>query len=156
MEPTLISDLLTDLLAVSVASLTDPPERQYVAHGRFAFDCELVAVHLVRLTLDRPASGGGCVVLPTAVLAVTVVRCYPKAGDDDTPIPEASAINDAALVLAVDAATLAGGVADAWAAGALFPTAGIGCARVDINPGVEPLGPDGGLAGNRVSMTVRL
>lgn len=166
MDPVLVRSLLDDLLATAVAALTPdpldnddprtaPPDRQLVAHGDFAWDCELVAVRLDRLGLDRPpGQPNTCAVVPVATVSATVLRCYPKAGDGGEEIPSAEAIDTAARVLAVDAAALADGIATSWADGSLFDP--VPCSRVTIVPGVEPLGPDGGLAGWRVTLDVRL
>lgn len=158
-------DLLDDLLDTAVASLTPsgdpyvddprtaPPATQIVAHGTWAWDCEAVVVHLVRLSLDS-APAGACSFLPTATVAATILRCYPKAGDEGEPVPDPATIDDAARVLAIDAAALAGGIGEAWADGSLFSQ--VPCGRVFIVPGVEPLGPGGGFAGWRVTIDVRL
>lgn len=168
MDPALGRQLATDLLNAAASALTPdggdpddprtaPPDRQYVAHGlNFAWDCELLASSLVRVTLERQA-GRGCAVIPVVSLAVTLLRCYPKAGDLGDEIPAASEIDQAAQVLAIDATALAGGLNDAWGSGDLFPSVpSIGCAQVTLFPGVEPLGPAGGLAGWRVTLDVRL
>lgn len=163
--------LLNDLLAAAVEVLTPdpddgddprtpPPDRRYLAHGpdAFAWDCELLAVHLlgIRLESDDPAGvSRACVAMPVIDLAVTLLRCYPKAGDAGGIIPSAEDITAAAEVLAVDAAALAGGVADMWADGTLFPTAGVGCGKVTLSPGVTALGPEGGYAGWRLTLAVR-
>lgn len=170
MDPALLRSLADDLLDVAVAALTPdpldeadprttPPDNQYVAHGlAFAWDCELVAVSIERLTLERAQGrGSGCAVIPAVTLAVTVLRCYPKAGDDGNDVPAPETIAEAARVLAVDAAALGGGILTAWENGTLFPSSPtIGCQRVTIFPGVDPLGPAGGFAGWRLRLDVRL
>lgn len=166
MDPALLRSLTDDLLDAAVFVLTPsgdpyvddqrtaPPAMQYVAHGlNFAWDCELVAASIVAVRMERQA-GHGCAVIPVATLAVTLLRCYPKAGDGGDNVPSSDEINAAARVLAVDAGALAGGLVDAWADGSLF--AAVPCSAVTIIPGIEPLGPAGGLAGWRVTLEVRL
>lgn len=169
MRPDLLADLATDLLAAAVESLTpdpddaqdpraDPPARRLIAHnpGTFAWDCELVAVSLTGLVLEtpRPAGvGSRCSVIPAAALVVTLLRCYPTV-QGDLGIPDAEAITAASEQLAIDGAALAGGLMAMWAAGTLFPLAAIGCGKVTLGP-LDPIGPSGGLAGWRFTVTVR-
>lgn len=166
MDPALLRSLADDLLDAAVFALTPsgdpyvddprtaPPAAQYVAHGlNFAWDCELLAASVVGVRLERQA-GRGCATIPVATLALTLLRCYPKAGDGGDAIPSSDEIDTAAKVLTVDAAALAGGLVDAWSDGSLFTA--VPCSAVTIIPGVEPLGPAGGYAGWRVTLEVRL
>lgn len=154
MKSTLVRDLLTDLLASAVAVVTAPPSRQFVAHGAFAHDCELLATNLVIGSTEADDLGAGapsCSVIPVLQLQVTLLRCYPTVGDD-LPTPEA--LTAASLTLADDAVALTGGLLDRWSAGTLFPTAGIDCDRVEVGE-LTPVGPAGGYAGWRTSFDVR-
>lgn len=155
MDATLIRKLLTDLLTASVAALTDPPDRQFVAHGDHAHDCEMVATRLLTIRTEsiegaRGMRGGP--VIPIVSLRVLVLRCYPTVDGDGTPA--ADALTAASLTLADDAVDLSGGLLDRWEAGTLFPTAGIHADRVEVGL-VEPVAPEGGLAGLRIDVDVR-
>lgn len=169
MNPVVIRSMLDDLLTVAVDVLTPdpldpddprtaPPEFQTVHHGPglFSWDCEMVATAVERFQfVTPPLTGGGpppCAVLPEITVAVTLLRCWPTPQGGD--LPTSTEIDAAASVLAVDLAALAGGIADAWADGSLFPTAGIECGRVTLGI-VEHRGPSGGLAGWWLPLTVR-
>lgn len=157
--PTAVSDLLDDLLAEAVNSLntTDgadpPPESQFVAQGTVAWDCDLLAVHLVRLEpklLDPRAER--CAIVHMARVAVTLLRCVPKVDDNGQP-PSPAEMDTANRQLAVDGWALWKGLTRAWADGS-WPI-GIPCKNVKWG-GLEPLAPSGGLAGWRVEATVQL
>lgn len=166
MQPGVLASMLDDLLAATVASLTPdpddetdprtaPPDRQFVAHGpgSFAWDCPLVAVSLSGLVLEpQDPRGMGCAAIPVATLTVSLLRCYPDLDADG--IPTADELTDAATVLAVDAAALAGGLAADHFSGDLFASANIACNKVTLGP-LDPLGPLGGLAGWRFGVLVR-
>lgn len=155
MDATLVRKLSNDLLAGAVAELTDPPDRQFVAHGDFAHDCELLAVRTLSIRTEAPdlhRGGPGCSVIPVIVLQLTLLRCYPAVDSDGTP--EAAELSAASLVLADDAVALSGGLLDRWSAGTLFPSAGVHCDKVEVGV-LEPVGPAGGMAGWRISYEVR-
>lgn len=154
MKATLVRDLLGDLLTAAAAVVTAPPERQYVAHGNFAHDCELLAVRLVNVVAESDDQGAGapaCAVIPVLRLEVTLLRCYPKV---DENLPTAAELTAASATLADDAVALTGGLLARWSAGTLFPTAGIHCDRVEIGE-LTPVGPSGGIAGWRTTFDVR-
>lgn len=155
MDATLIRKLLDDLLDAAVAALTDPPDRQFVAHGAHAHDCEMVASRLVALRTDtvegaRGMAGGP--VIPVVTLRVLLLRCYPAVDSDG--LPDAAELTTASQTLADDAVDLSGGLLARWEAGTLFPTAGIHADRVEIGL-LEPVGPSGGYAGLSVDVEVR-
>lgn len=155
MKATLIRDLLTDLLDAAVAVLDSPPDRQFVAFGGFAHDCELVAVQAMSVRTESSELGAGfaaCAVVPVIPLRLTVVRCYPSLDSDG--IPAATALTDASLGLADDAVAITGGLLDKWSDGTLFPTVGVDCDRVEIGT-MDPVGPSGGYAGWRITFDVR-
>jgi hypothetical protein len=151
----LIRDLLTDLRDAAVASLTDPPDRQYVGHGNFAHDCELVATRVVGLRTETADAGTGqrsCAVIPVITLELTVMRCYPTV--DGEGIPDAAELTTASLTLADDAVAITGGLLDRWEASTLFSSVGDHCDRVVIG-NLDPVGPGGAIAGWRVTIEVR-
>lgn len=150
----MIDDFLADLLAAAVDAITDPPARQYIAHGQtFAHDCDLLASRLAGFEFQRTDSRG-CVLIPVAVLEVTLMRCWPKAGDNGQAIPTADAITAAATALALDGESLMNGIADRVEDGSLF--ADRCCADVEFTPGLQAVDPSGGLAGWTLTLTVRL
>lgn len=157
--PTSVRDLLDDLLVEAVTSLSttegadDPPERQYVSHGTVTWDCDLLAVHLVRVApklLDPRAER--CAIVHMASIAVTLLRCIPKPDDRGNP-PSPDELDEANRQLAVDGWALWKGLTRAWAEGS-WPS-GVPCKNVKWG-GLEPLAPSGGLAGWRVEATVQL
>jgi hypothetical protein len=154
-DATLVRKLCNDLLAGAAASLSDPPERQFVAHGDFAHDCELLAVRTVSIRTEAPdlhLGGAGCSVIPIVTLQLVLLRCYPTMDGPEPPAP--AALTAASLQLADDAVGLSGGILDRWSAGTLFPTALIHCDKVQIGI-LDPIGPLGGIAGWRISYEVR-
>lgn len=155
MKATLVRDLLTDLLDAAVSVLTDPPARQYVGHGDFAHDCELLAVRLQSIRTEAPdqmAGGQGCALIPVITLQLTLLRCYPAVDGDG--IPDADELTAASLVLTDDSVGLSGGLLAMWEENTLFPTAGFHCDKVTVGV-LDPVGPAGGTAGWRISFEVR-
>lgn len=156
MDNTILRKIADDLLVSAVAVLADPPARQVIVHGVFALDCEMVAVRLLGLTMDGVDDDLGrpsCVIIPNAAFDVTVIRCYPTV--DQGGEPAADEISTAARTLLDDAVALSGGIADRWSAGTLVPSAGNHCDRVTVGP-LTPVNPQGGVAGWRSTITVRL
>lgn len=157
MNPSIVSDLLDDLLAAAVDAVTDPPSLQGVRHGVFAHDCEMLVVHCSGITFDALGDPSGNVlrtaVIPAVELTVTLVRCWPVPEEGKTS-PPAATITTAARGLATDGAELVGGLAAAWADGTLFPTADVNADDVTLIPGLSPVDPEGGLAGWRFALSV--
>lgn len=157
MEANLVSELLNDLLAAAVDAVTAPPELQGVRHGEFAHDCEMLVVHCPRVTFDALGPPVGNVlrtaVIPAVDLTVTLLRCWPSA-EAGSVAPPAAEITAAAKTLADDGAELIGGLAAKWADGSLFPTAGLNADDVTLVPGLEPVGPEGKLAGWTFTLSV--
>lgn len=156
MQTTAVRSLLRGLLANVVASLDDPPARQYVAHGdRFAHDCELVAVRAVSIGFDSTDSGplpgqARQVQVPVVVLQAIWLRCWPTGAD-----LAAADITTVAEQLAVDVGAVGTGLTHAWADGTLFAGMQNRSNLVTIGPAI-PINPEGGLAGWRQSVNVRL
>jgi len=154
-KATLIRDLLTDLVSNAASVLTNPPDRQYVGHGSFAHDCELLASQVVTVLTETADAGRGsqsCAVIPVIGLQLTLLRCYPAIDGDG--IPDAAELTAASLQLADDAVALTGGLLDLWDTNALFPTVGDHCDKVELG-NLEPVGPSGGTAGWRIRFEVR-
>ncbi len=147
-------DLLMEAVSALAADGASPaPERRYVAHGTVTWDCELLAVNIVRVLpklVDPRAQS--CAVMHEVTYAVTLLRCYPMPSDRGQP-PSADDLTDAGRDLATDGQALWKGLTRAWADGS-WPV-GIPCSKVTWG-GLEPLAPSGGLAGWRVTVTVRM
>lgn len=153
---TVIADLLSDLLSTAVGLLTTPPERQLVVHGDdFAHDCEMLAVHVSSIgfgTIAPPNGGRSCIVVPSVTLVVTLLRCWPTITTDGAPTAEA--ITTAAVALADDGSALALGFANC---DGLFPSVDqVSCDDVSFVPGLDPIAPEGGLAGWTFTLDVTL
>lgn len=155
-----VRDLLDDLLLEAISALganpeaEDAPERRYVAHGLPVADCDQLTVHLVRLVprlLEDPRQGR-CTILHQAVMETRLWRCWPT-GTEKVPTPSAAVIGDAARQLAADGWALWKGLTRAWVEGA-WPE-GVPCKQVKWGT-LEPLTPQGGLAGWRLDVTVQL
>ena len=145
--------LLDDLLTSAVAVIPNPPARQFIAHGSNALDCEHVSVEIVDASVS-PIDPAMCAGIDTITFAVEVVRCY-IAATGDNPIPAASGIGADSYTIAFDLGALMGGLGDRWEAGTLFPSLpALDCGQVQII-GAQPVGPEGGYAGWRLTVTVQ-
>lgn len=156
---TTISTMLDELLAASVAALgADAPERQSVEHGEefdLPHDCEQLLVALTSYTLEQQAQaldGGGCAVIPVATFVVELLLCYPY-GTPEQTAPPVDEISAAARRIADAGVALVDGLHDASVAGTLFTQRC--CDDVTI-AAPDPVGPDGGLAGWALTLSVRL
>jgi hypothetical protein len=160
---------LEDALTVVQARYDQPdvptaeklPARRYVGHGQpgqIAADEDeplhpkgSLMVSMVRLdttsqpTLGLPSSTLGASVVHSIVYQVRLLRAVAMLGPGTDP-PKASLVTAQSLVLVRDAARLNDAL-HAWA-DALPPWM-----QVALGP-VEPQGPSGGLAGNRVTATL--
>lgn len=128
-----------------------PPAR-FVGHGRITWDCELLAVHIVNVkpkVIDP--RNESCAVVPEASLMVTLLQCIPTLRDKKLPTP---AEMDASFrQLAVDGRALYAGLLRAWVEGS-WPEA-LPCHMVKWDQ-LEPLPPDGALAGWRIGVRVQV
>lgn len=153
----LASTIASDLLASAVSLVDDPPARQIVTHGNHAITCDLLAVVLHDLRLERPP-GGRCTAIPVLPFSVVIARsCWPTVDADggvETGLPDAAEVTAAASRLADDIWTLAIGMQERNAAGNLFPNARVACTAV-IFTGSEPIGPFADVAGWRLNVEVR-
>lgn len=149
----MISTWLDELLAAGVAALADPPARQFVAHGDFAHDCAQLAVRLAGYTMIPQTDDGGCAVIPQATFGVQLLLdCWPTAKQGQ-PFPPATDISTAAKAAADAGEALLNGVHDANEAGTLF--SGRCCDDVNISA-LDPIGPESGLVGWALTISVRL
>lgn len=158
--PAAVRDLLDELLEEAITALEanveadTPPDRTYVAHGLPVADCDQLTVHLVRLQprLLEDVRQGRCSVLHQAVMEVRLWRCWPI-GNDKEPVPSADTLGSAARQLAADGWAMWKGLTRAWVEGS-WP-AGVPCKQVKWGT-LEPLPPQGALAGWRLDVTVQL
>lgn len=155
--------LLQLVVDVATEESIDLPDRQYVTAGTSGaegWDDEQVVVGISNLipgNAARPAAlvgqstsaGPGAPMLMSAVLRVEIVRCTPGPDDNGKP-PSASELNTAGLEAMRDAALLHLVRVKATEAATLTPGG-----RADILPGnVQPAGPEGGLSGMALTITV--
>lgn len=158
MQPLDLRDHLADLLVLAADVLTntdgalDPPDRQYVAHGRVAWDCEQLTVHVVNLIAEpQDDRGANCNIVHRATIATTLVRCAPTPDDRGNP-PSSADLDAFGLQMAADGGALWKGMTRATADGQ-WPV-GLPCRRVRwVN--LQPLAPSGGFAGWQVNVELR-
>lgn len=161
MDTGTLSTMAQVLLADAVSDLgVSAPSRQIVSHGlRFAHDCEMVAVGITTFGFDSTDSGKypghpRAIYLPTVTFQIVWLRAWPSL-QGDGQLPTAAKISTAALALAVDAAKVGDGISNRWAAGTLFSPTPDPAHLVTV-PTFSPISPEGGLAGWRVTVGVRL
>lgn len=158
--------LAAEYLAAAVVACADTPEgaapgRSYIAHAPPAWDCEQITVHAGGPTIANTlplvpalaplqrAKTQGMVIL--AVLTCTVLRCYPVIEDSGDP-PTVSELNAASQQTYADLWAITNHVNRAVKAGTLF--AGDHREFTLIDP--VPVGPEGGIAGWQVPLTVQI
>lgn len=133
---------MQSVLDAVAGALGDPPDRQYVANGQPAIDCEQLTVHLGRLSrgtalVERPD-------LPCAPTVVTAIIqqtwCIPVVGSRGQPPPTPEQVDSGAELVAGSIAL--------WNA-AITATAQVDCRPAMI--GGEPIPPQGGYAGWQVT-----
>jgi hypothetical protein len=152
MNETTAQALCNDLLASALSCITNPPARQFVAHGRWAHDCEAVVVAITSIAME-PFAPAMCATKDVVSMSVYVVRCFVDMDDDGNP-PAAADITADAVQAAGDLGALVGGLGDRWGAGTLFPSiVHLTCEQVTF-VGSNPIGPEGGLAGWELQLTV--
>lgn len=153
-------DACAELLAAAVASLTDPPGRQYVSPGPVALDCEQLTVHaaLIALADTDPSSPslqpsrravGASVNL--VALVITVVRCVPTISESGNP-PPVDKLDASAQIVLADGWQLWNGIKQAHRAGSLLPG---NCRDVFIEPCL-PITPSGGIGGWQLTVRTNL
>jgi hypothetical protein len=153
---------LADLLADVVADLTDNgqylPDRQYVSHNAPAWDCELLTTHWERVALqdraDAPGSHRARVAGTRQEIAciITYIICVPT-GDDANPLPDTALLNDSAETI-----VNAGWVTYQGLTCRFFNKTLLTDQRFRITHfgQLQPLGPQGGMGGWRLQLTVEL
>lgn len=148
--------MLQELLDVADAALADDaPERQFVAHGDFAHDCAQLATRLANYEMEAQTdSGAGCAVIPVATFELQLLLdCWPTTQQEQV-IPTADAISVAAKRVADAGVAMLEGITDAALVdGDLF--AGRCCVDIVVGP-LEPIGPEAGIVGWTLTITVRL
>lgn len=123
------------------------PDRQFVANGPIAFDCEQLTAEVVRLYSGTPGAENTptkCVMLNCAELRVWLLRCVP-ATEEGAPIPTAAALDASATAILTDLWELTQALARAGKADALAP---VGL----IVTGAAPIQPQGKIGGSLVSL----
>lgn len=130
------------------------PSLRYVTVGEIVADCELCVVSLSRLFHGRPGFENierlGLGDMLVAEYQAVVMRCWPTLTQQGT-MPSAADLNAAALVAHTDAWELA----DAVMQGVLTSQWPTGCDMVGIVR-CEPIGPEGGFAGQKLIVQVGL
>lgn len=163
-------DLQAELLQTA-ADLLDQlpagaPERQYVAVGLPALDCEQLTVHALQVgeastdpsgtPLDRFARDVRAPRQTLVFCVITVVRCFPGATLDDGANPEPPSVADlaaAAATVSADGWTLWNGIPAAIRADELTLWR---AASFTGWESLQPVGPMGGMAGWTMGMQTRL
>lgn len=145
-----------DLLAAVVALFAEAPaivlpDRRYVHTGIPAWDCEMLVVSATRIHRSNPAGQGALFVrAPMLDLDIWLLRCCPVVDETAGKIilPTAAELQAAAEERIADAARLAGGITEI--------IRGIeGCKTTEVGE-LVPVGPEGGFAGWRQSLSVGL
>lgn len=150
-----------ELLAFA-AALVPAYTRKYFCHGRPAWDCTQLTVHVERVFLaepgmsDRPVKkikpNGGFA--HAATFVITLATCVPCPDTDDGEVAPSAADLDAAYVaLADDGWLVWRDTARAIAGGTLFT--GVACESVTVGD-ATPLGPEGCMAAWQVKVTALL
>lgn len=170
MNPTVLRTVLTDILAQCVAAYGQSgapaaPARQFVTHGQPVVEGEQLTVWSGGLSATHPFPLAQLRAVKTTVVGSALVNievwrpCWPPA-HVTTPsktLPAPTKLQEAALDVADDAATLFGWISNLAAKGGLCPhLPGIATASdVSLGP-MLPLGPQGLLVGWRWPMAVKL
>lgn len=162
-------DLAKELLDFCVVALDElpagAPARRYVAVGLPALDCEQLTVHAFQVgeadtapretTMDLLRRGHPYARLNLAFLVITIAReCYPGPTAMNMQVPEPPTVVDlvaASETIYADGWQLWNAVPTALRDGALFSA----CRFVGWQP-MQPLGPEGGMAGWTMPIQVQI
>lgn len=129
---------------------TDLPARSYVSHGEPSWDCgDQLTVHLDGLPIEQVTK---CSTRNRFPFVITLLRCVTSLGPD-AEIPTDEVLDEEALGLLADAWVLRNGIAVGRANGLLFGTVDSGCDTVSLGD-ITTLGPEGGLAGWSIAVTL--
>jgi len=164
-DPFYLYHLCNNILQFAASLLNPPPERLYVSHGPPPWDAGLddsgcrsqltVGVDRVRSsvqpTLNQLLPQGSKQTVPVADIELTLLRCAVTMTGRE--IPGASILDDEAQQLAMEGQALWGGLVTASMDGTLFPNMYTG---QFIWRGMEAVGPNGGLAGWKMTLEVGL
>lgn len=164
--PTILYDCCERLLAVAGASLTDPPDRVFIADGdptSLYADCRYLAVSMAPTGMFRSintrARGNSLpgrptmkTAVPQATFQVTLIStvCWPTQTDQGE-MPDPADITAASLQVLTDRRELWAGLWDATSDGTLFTNilAGKDCASLGEQPATA-FGPGGLNAGSKL------
>lgn len=161
--PNPIFNTASDLLGVVEDVFTTAgialPDRRYVTFGEVALDCELCVVSITlgrHGTADEASSGlpsfPGSPFTRSLDMDVWVIRCVPTLTDDEPDkIPTAEALLASAEELTDDAWTLWSGLKQKHTDGSLMS----GCTSVFFGD-LNPYGPEGGMGGSTLSLSIQL
>lgn len=145
-----IYDVARATLDVVVAAYIDAgvdlPDRQYVADGTPAWDCDQVTVYAERtfsgFAGQEVVAPLDCLHIRSAVFWVEIARCVPALTNRGAA-PTAAAIEASAQVILRDPIIVANALVQAYRDGELGGCLGL------VLEGWEGLGPEGGYAGGR-------
>lgn len=164
MTPLSVESVLAEILAACVGAYShtdgapELPDRRYVTHGPIVADDEQLVVSSAGLRTAKAFPGATSAAVDCAVVAqldavVEVWRCCWPMTDDEGHAPTADVLNEAGLKLARDVSTLWPYVAGLATAGGLVT--GATCHDVALGT-MTPQGPQGGMAGWRWPISVKL
>lgn len=170
MNPTVLPTILADVLAACVAAYSQDgspnlPKRQFVTHGVPVAAGEQLTVSAGWVGPTKPfplaqqRAARGSIVGGTLINIEVWRTCWPDAqiSAPSKTLPAPTKLQDAGLLLAADATTLFGWIADLAVRGGLCPHVPSIAAADDVAVGqMVPLGPSATLAGWRLPLTVKL
>lgn len=149
-------DALSEMLFTALESVKSTfeqahvqlPDRQYIAWGGVAVDCEQVTAQLIQVYPGNPGGDPNqpqrCDGPRTAVIAVQIFRCAPTPTGARAVAPSPGRLNDSAQELARDAWLLLDSAhvfdaAGSWSSGLIAD--------------VSPVEPQGGYVGTTLTLT---
>lgn len=149
-----------ELLQFAVDVLADngraAPDRQYVAEGGVAFDCEQLVVQVARVFLGAPGEQVtdpvNCSATLVADLTVWLIKCAAPMGDNGEP-PSDEEIEAVSQVLLTDGLVLTEGLIRGLQGHQVFTS--LESPAVAIGE-LAPQGPEGGMAGWTLTVSVGL
>lgn len=154
------ADSLLNVVAAGLAAAGQPvPERQYVAEGPPAYDCEQLVVALVRLYpglpfLEDPSAPVlKATLLRSATLAVHVVRCIPtlKSGPRGGEVfPTPAELQASGMAVLTDAYVMPTCVVRAWHDGTFLGL----CDAMGVRE-LVPAEPQGGFGGSIMTVDMQ-
>lgn len=165
-QPTWFGDFLEQILTKAASFLATPATRENVSHGPPSWDCgDQLTVHVDKirpsgpLTLTQRTPRGSKEVVTVADVVVTLLRCVTGVAENahwatnPSIIPDPTVLDSEARALANEARALWFGLLGEAIAGTLFKD------LFDVSflfRDCVPIGPNGGLAGWKLTMEVAL